>query len=101
MFRRWKDFDVVENCPHCGIKLAEHDSGDGPAFFIIFFLSFIVAPLALWLEASVNWPFWVHILLWGVLLILTALLLIKPLKALMIFLQYEMRPEDWEKPDEQ
>ena len=41
---------VAEKCEACGLELAKHDSGDGPAVFVILILGFIVVGLALWVE---------------------------------------------------
>ena len=41
---------VREQCEVCGLDLARHDSGDGPAVFVILILGFVVVGLALWLE---------------------------------------------------
>ena len=41
---------VAPRCGHCGLDLAEIDTGDGPAFFVVLVVGAIVAPLALALE---------------------------------------------------
>ncbi|MEQ8165157.1 MAG: DUF983 domain-containing protein, partial [Alphaproteobacteria bacterium] len=38
---------VAERCPVCGLELGRHDSGDGPAVFVIFILGALVVALAL------------------------------------------------------
>ena len=43
---------VSETCEACGTRLSEHDSGDGPAVFVIFILGALVVPLALTVEAA-------------------------------------------------
>jgi uncharacterized protein (DUF983 family) len=82
---------VVENCAVCGLDLRAHDSGDGPAVFIIFILGAIVVPLALWVEFHFEPPIWVHLLIWPVLLLGGTLGLLRPLKALMVAQQYRHR----------
>jgi len=82
---------VVERCPVCGLILREHDTGDGPAVFIIFILGFIVVPLALWVEFRFEPAFWVHLVLWPALLLGGTLALLRPLKALMVAQQYRHR----------
>ncbi|NNG03364.1 MAG: DUF983 domain-containing protein, partial [Inquilinus sp.] len=32
---------LVERCESCGLALAENDSGDGPAVFLIFIIGFL------------------------------------------------------------
>ena len=87
---------VAEKCEACGLELAKHDSGDGPAVFIILILGFIVVGLALWVELRYEPPFWVHAVLWVPFIIVGALLMLRPFKATLIALQYKHRREDYD-----
>jgi uncharacterized protein (DUF983 family) len=78
-----------ENCERCGLSYAFADSGDGPAVFAIFILGFVVLGAALWVEFRVGPPVWVHVVLWGLLTPLLALVLLRVLKAALIALQYK------------
>jgi uncharacterized protein (DUF983 family) len=78
-----------EKCDRCGLSYAFADSGDGPAVFAIFILGFLVLGGALLVEFRLGPPVWVHILLWGLLTPLLALLLLRILKATLIALQYK------------
>lgn len=82
---------VVEHCPVCGLELARHDSGDGPAVFLIFIISFLVVPPALWVSMAVDWPLWLHTLVWGALVLGLALGMLRPAKAYTTALQYRHR----------
>lgn len=82
---------VVERCEVCGLGLQAHDSGDGPAVFMIFILGFIVVPLALWVEARFEPPLWMHAILWTATVLGGTLGLLRPMKALMVGLQYRHR----------
>jgi uncharacterized protein (DUF983 family) len=75
-------------CDKCGLDYSFADSGDGPAVFVIFFAGFLVVGLALVVEFAYQPPFWLHALLWGPLILLTTLGPLRPLKGLMIALQY-------------
>src|ERR1700733_10275520 len=75
-------------CEACGLDYSFIDSGDGPAVFIIFFAGFLVVGSALIVEALYQPPFWVHALLWGPLILITTLGPLRPMKGLMIALQY-------------
>jgi uncharacterized protein (DUF983 family) len=79
------------HCETCGLDLAFADSGDGPAVFVIFFAGFIVVGCALVTEILYEPPFWLHALLWGPLILATTLLPLRPMKGLMIALQYHNR----------
>jgi uncharacterized protein (DUF983 family) len=82
---------VVEKCTVCGLDLREHDSGDGPAVFIIFILGFIVVPLAVWTEFRFEPPFWLHAMIWPAVLLGGTFALLPPLKGLTVALQYRHR----------
>ncbi|MCR9256986.1 MAG: DUF983 domain-containing protein [Alphaproteobacteria bacterium] len=82
---------VKDRCDVCGLDLSQHDSGDGPAVFVIFILGFLVVPLAIWLEFAVQPPLWLHAVLWSAVILGGALLLLRPLKAVMVGLQYKHR----------
>jgi uncharacterized protein (DUF983 family) len=64
------------------------DSADGPAFFVMFISGFIVAGSALAVEIAYAPPYWVHALLWGPLILFTTLAPLRPVKGLLIALQY-------------
>ena len=75
-------------CKHCGLDFSFADSADGPAFFVMFLSGFIVAGSALAVEIIYAPPYWVHALLWGPLILITTLLPLRPVKGLLIALQY-------------
>jgi uncharacterized protein (DUF983 family) len=75
-------------CESCGLDLSFADAADGPAFFVMFFSGFIVAGSALAVEALYSPPFWVHAVLWIPLILITTLVPLRPVKGLMIALQY-------------
>ena len=79
---------VRQSCGHCGLDLAGQDSGDGPVAFIILIVGFLIVGAALVVEVSYGWPLWVHMAVWLPLSVLACLVLMRPLKALMIALQY-------------
>jgi uncharacterized protein (DUF983 family) len=75
-------------CEVCGLDYNFADAGDGPAVFVILIAGFIVVACALIVEFKYEPPFWVHALLWGPLILATTLLPLRPMKGLMIALQY-------------
>src|SRR5947207_1360554 len=75
-------------CEVCGLDYSFVDSADGPAFFVMFFSGFLVVFAALAVEVMYAPPYWVHALLWLPLILLTTLLPLRPVKGLMIALQY-------------
>ena len=85
---------VAEACGDCGLDLRKADSGDGPAVFIIFILGFLVVPLALLVEAGFSPPYWLHVVLWPVVILGGALGLLRPLKGLLIALQFHHKASE-------
>jgi uncharacterized protein (DUF983 family) len=84
---------LVPQCSLCGLTLAKNDNGDGPAVFLIFILGFLLVPPALIVSMHVDWPLWVHAIVWGVLILGATLGMLRPAKALTIAIQYSNRPE--------
>jgi uncharacterized protein (DUF983 family) len=75
-------------CERCGLDFSFADSADAPAFFVMFISGFIVAGSALAVEMLYSPPYWVHAVLWVPLILVTTLVPLRPLKGLMIALQY-------------
>ena len=70
------------------------DSGDGPAVFVIMIVGFVIVGLVLWLELSYEPPIWVHMVLWLPLTAILAAAVLRPLKGLMIGLQFKHRAQE-------
>ena len=75
-------------CDACGLDYGFADSGDGPAVFIMFLAGFVVVAAALVTEIRYQPPFWVHAALWLPLILIVTLGPLRPMKGLMIALQY-------------
>jgi uncharacterized protein (DUF983 family) len=75
-------------CEQCGLDFAFIDAGDGPAVFVILFAGFIVVGAALIVEVVYQPPYWVHALLWAPLILVTTIGPLRPMKGLLIALQY-------------
>lgn len=85
---------VRESCSVCALDYAKADSGDGPAFFVMSVVSFFAvalafvarfvwgAPMGLALFASIGFT------------IVATLLLLRPMKATLIALQYANKAEE-------
>jgi uncharacterized protein (DUF983 family) len=81
-------------CEHCGLDYSFVDTADGPAFFVMFLSGFIVAGSALVVEVLYAPPYWVHAVLWGPLILLTTLTPLRPMKGLLIALQYHHKAQE-------
>jgi uncharacterized protein (DUF983 family) len=80
--------NVVPRCSVCGLDISAQDAGDGPAVFVILILGGVVVLLAALVEIKFAPPLWVHIVLWLPTTLAGAILLLRPLKAGLIALQY-------------
>jgi len=82
---------IAPACNACGLRFEGHDTGDGPAFFIMMPLSLITAGLALVIDLAYEPPTWVHLVLWPTVIALAVGLSLRPVKAIMVALQYRYR----------
>ncbi|MEX2008581.1 MAG: DUF983 domain-containing protein [Dongiaceae bacterium] len=84
-------FRLAAVCPVCGLDYGKTDPGDGPAAIVILLLGAIVALLAvlteLWFEPSL----WLHAVLWPPIILGGAVLMLRPMKATLIALQFRHR----------
>ena len=81
-------------CEVCGLDYGFADAGDGPAVFVIFIAGFIVVFAALIVEFMYKPPFWLHAALWLPLILLTTLAPLRPMKGVLIALQYHHKAEE-------
>ena len=85
-----------DRCANCGLDYAFADSADGPAVFAILIVGFVVAGSALLFELAYEPPIWLHVVLWGPLIIVLSLIILRPLKGLAVALQYVNRAREGE-----
>ena len=83
-----KVLEVRARCDVCGLDLSNHDSGDGPAVFVILFLGAVVVGLAIALEVAVAPPMWVHAAVWIPLISGLSIVLLRLFKGVLIALHY-------------
>jgi uncharacterized protein (DUF983 family) len=75
-------------CELCRLDFAFADSDDGAAVFVIMIAGLIVVGAALAVEVKYAPPVWVHAVLWGPLILIVTLGLLRLLKGLTTSLQY-------------
>ena len=75
-------------CERCGLDYGFADAGDGPAVFVMFLAGAIVVDAALVNEVLFQPLYWVHAALWLPLIAVVTLGPLRPMKGLMIALQY-------------
>jgi len=81
-------------CEHCSLDFDFADAGDGPAVFVILIGGFIVVFSAMVVEFVYQPPYWVHAALWLPLVLLLTLGPLRPIKGLLIALQYHHRAQE-------
>lgn len=88
--RLYKGFiGLADQCGDCGLEYDFADSGDGPAIFIMLIVGFVIVGAAIWVEVTYQPPYIVHALLWLPGILILSALLLRPLKGLLIALQYK------------
>jgi uncharacterized protein (DUF983 family) len=99
LYRQIFDLALRDACDSCGLSYAFIDTGDGPAVFVIMLLGFIMLGAALILEFTFHPPIWVHAILWVPGTLILALGLLRPLKALLIALQFHNKAAQGQRAD--
>lgn len=89
-------------CEACGLDYGFIDSADGPAIFVMLIAGFIVVFAALVVEVLYQPPFWLHAVLWLPLILAVTLLPLRPIKGLLIALQFHHKAaegrHEWRNP---
>ena len=85
--------DVAERCTVCGLSYGFADAGDGPAFFVSFAALIVVVGLALIVDAAYEPPIWLLMLILLPLVLILCLGALRPIKGLIIGLQYRNKAE--------
>ena len=85
--------NIAPHCANCGLDLKFADSGDGPAVFVMLLAGFIVLGTALWVDVTYEPPMWVHLVIFLPLAILVCVGMLRPLKGVVVALQYKNKAE--------
>ena len=60
--------DVAQSCASCGLELRNHDAGNGLAVFVI-----LIVAAAFIVEVKCEPPVWLHLVIWILLIFVSAL----------------------------
>jgi len=85
---------VADRCAVCDLDLSRENVGDGAAPLIMLLVGAFATGFVLWLEFTFQPSTWVYILVVPPIILLPGLALIRPLKGLLIALQYHHRAGD-------
>lgn len=83
--------ELAPRCTRCGLDYSFTDAADGPAVFVILIAGFAVVGAALATEMIWRPSYWVHAALWLPLLLILTFGLLRPLKGLMVAIQYHYK----------
>jgi len=86
--------DLAPSCEACGLDYAFIDVGDGASVFLIMIAGAIVVGCALVVEIKYQPPFWLHAALWLPLILLTTIGPLRPMKSLLIALQFHHKASE-------
>lgn len=75
-------------CRACQLDFDAFNLGDGPAAFLILIVGALVTGLAIWLELAAEPPFWLHLLIWPPLTLITVLGSLRAAKGALLMLEY-------------
>jgi len=81
---------VTTECPDCALPISNKETADGPAFFVITLLGFLLTGLAVWVEIVYAPPLWLHLALWLPVTLASSLYLLRVCKAMMIAYHYRL-----------
>jgi uncharacterized protein (DUF983 family) len=80
--------ELAPRCERCRLDYGFADAGDGPAVFVILIAGFLIVGLAVVVEFVWRPPYWLHAILWVPLVLTVTLGLLRPLKGLLVALQF-------------
>lgn len=78
-------------CDGCGLPFTDMEIGDGPAFFALTVLGFVVVGVLGYLEYAVQPDYWIHAVLAIVLCVVLTPLLLRFFKAALLAWQYKVK----------
>ncbi len=79
---------IASRCPACGEELHHHRADDAPAYLTILVVGHLMLPLVLGVEEVFTPALWIHLLLWGTLIPALCLALLRPIKGMIVGLQW-------------
>ncbi len=83
-----------KQCSICSLNYDFQDIGDGASIFVMFAVGILLVPIAILFQVSFNPPFWLHIFIWAPLLTLSCIFLLRPVKGILLALQYRYNAEE-------
>jgi uncharacterized protein (DUF983 family) len=79
---------VADRCETCGQELFHHRADDAPAYLTILIVGHLMMPFVLGVEEVFEPALWVHLVLWGTVLPIACLALLRPIKGAIVGMQW-------------
>jgi len=79
---------TVDRCETCGEEMHHHRADDLPAYLVVLVVGHIVVGAFMGIEATSSLSTWQHLAIWIPLTIVSALVLIRPIKGAVVGLQW-------------
>lgn len=86
MFRKW--LKLTDQCPVCALDYSFAAPDDGPAFFSLCIVAFPLTFVAVWIQAALDPPFWVHLVTSLPLLVFGCIFPLQPIKGWLVASQF-------------
>lgn len=81
---------IVDTCSVCGLSLKHHDAADGPTFFALILVGFLITGGAGLVEYHFAPAMWIHAVLWVPLTFLACIGFLRVFKVLFVTLEYRL-----------
>jgi uncharacterized protein (DUF983 family) len=85
---------VAPACAHCGLSFDFADAGDGAAWFVMLFVCIFGVGGILGIEIAYAPPWWVHVLIAIPVLLISPLLLLRPVKGFLLCQQWKTKAQE-------
>ena len=85
---------VRDACPNCGLDYSFADPADGPAFFVMTGVGFVIMGIFAWVEVAMRPPIWVHFAFTLPAFVIGCLATLRPVKGWLVSEQYVHRAEE-------
>jgi uncharacterized protein (DUF983 family) len=80
---------LVEECSNCGLKIRNHDTGDGAVYCVMFIVGAIITLLAFFFERAYNPPLSLHLMLWTPIILFFSIWGLKIFKTILLHAGYK------------
>ena len=81
-------------CRACGLDFSTFNVGDGPAALLVLVIGGLITGLAIALELVGQPPFWVHILLWLPITLVSVILSLRVAKGALLAMEYRQQARE-------